>query len=46
VLGCLTKTLARTIVINGTVAGGIGVGGADGDEDVRIARARLKALEE
>ena len=34
------------IVINGMVVGGIGVGGAHGSEDVRIARAGLKVLED
>ena len=34
------------IVINGIVVGGIGVGGAHGSEDVRIARAGLKVLED
>lgn len=33
------------IVIDGSVVGGIGVGGAHGSEDVRIARAGLKVLE-
>lgn len=33
------------ITIDGLVVGGIGVGGAHGSEDVRIARAGLKALE-
>lgn len=33
------------IVINGIVAGGIGVGGAHGNEDVKIAKAGLKALD-
>jgi glc operon protein GlcG len=33
------------IYINGKVVGGIGVGGAHGSEDVRIARAGLKVLE-
>lgn len=32
------------IVINGKVVGGIGVGGAHDSEDVRIAKAGLKAL--
>lgn len=32
------------IFINGKVIGGIGVGGAHGSEDVRIAKAGLKAL--
>ena len=32
------------IVINGKVVGGIGVGGAHGSEDVRIAKAGLKVL--
>lgn len=32
------------IYINGKVVGGIGVGGAHGSEDVRIAKAGLKAL--
>ncbi|TMM46547.1 heme-binding protein [Colwellia ponticola] len=32
------------IYINGTVVGGIGVGGAHGSEDVRIAKAGLMAL--
>lgn len=34
------------ILINGTVVGGIGVGGAHGEEDVRIAKSELKAFEE
>lgn len=34
------------IYINGKVVGGIGVGGAHGSEDVRIAKAGLTALEE
>ena len=34
------------IIIDGIVVGGIGVGGAHGSEDVRIARAGLKVLEE
>nr|WP_147674518.1 heme-binding protein [Flavobacterium sp. XN-5] len=34
------------IFINGKIVGGIGVGGAHGSEDVRIARAGLKALQE
>ena len=33
------------IFINGKVVGGIGVGGAHGSEDVRIAKAGLKVLE-
>ncbi len=33
------------IVINGIVVGGIGVGGAHGNEDVKIAKAGLKGLE-
>lgn len=33
------------ILINGIVVGGIGVGGAHGSEDVRIARAGLKVLD-
>lgn len=33
------------ILINNTVVGGIGVGGAHGSEDVRIAKAGLKILE-
>lgn len=33
------------ISIDGTIVGGIGVGGAHGSEDVRIARAGLEALE-
>lgn len=33
------------IVVNGTVVGGIGVGGAHGSEDVRIAKAGLAALD-
>ena len=32
------------IVINGKVVGGIGVGGAHGSEDVRIARAGLMVI--
>lgn len=32
------------IVVNGIVVGGIGVGGAHGSEDVRIAKAGLAAL--
>lgn len=32
------------IYINGVVVGGIGVGGAHGSEDVRIAKAGLSAL--
>lgn len=32
------------IIINGVVAGAIGVGGAHGSEDVRIAKAGLQAL--
>lgn len=32
------------IIINNIVVGGIGVGGAHGSEDVRIAKAGLKAL--
>ncbi len=34
------------IFINGKVVGGIGVGGAHDSEDVRIAKAGLKALEQ
>nr|WP_207917112.1 heme-binding protein [Flavobacterium hiemivividum] len=34
------------IFINGKIVGGIGVGGAHGNEDVRIARAGLKAIQE
>lgn len=34
------------IFINNKVVGGIGVGGAHGSEDVRIAKAGLKSLEE
>jgi len=34
------------IFINGKIVGGIGVGGAHGSEDVRIARAGLKAIQE
>ncbi len=34
------------ILIDNIVVGGIGVGGAHGSEDVRIARAGLEALEE
>lgn len=34
------------IFINGTVVGGIGVGGAHDSEDVRIAKAGLKALDQ
>ena len=34
------------IYINGTVVGGVGVGGAHGSEDVRIAKAGLKALDQ
>lgn len=34
------------IVIDDKVVGGIGVGGAHGSEDVRIAKAGLKVLEE
>lgn len=34
------------IVIDNVVIGGIGVGGAHGNEDTRIAEAGLKALEE
>lgn len=34
------------IFINGKVVGGIGVGGAHGNEDVRIAKAGLQALKE
>ena len=39
--------LCRTqvIYIKGVVVGGIGVGGAHGSEDVRIAKAGLKILE-
>ena len=33
------------IFINGKVVGGIGVGGAHGSEDVRIAKAGLKVLD-
>lgn len=33
------------IYIDGIVVGGIGVGGAHGSQDVRIAKAGLKALE-
>ncbi|GIU03843.1 GlcG/HbpS family heme-binding protein [Shewanella glacialipiscicola] len=33
------------IFINGIVVGGIGVGGAHGSQDVRIAKAGLKALD-
>ena len=33
------------IIIEGKVVGGIGVGGAHGSEDVRIARAGLKVLD-
>lgn len=33
------------IYIMGTIVGGIGVGGAHGDEDVKIAKAGLKILE-
>lgn len=33
------------ICIDGNVVGGIGVGGAHGSKDVRIARAGLKALD-
>ncbi len=33
------------ILINGIVVGGIGVGGAHGSEDVRIAKAGLKVLD-
>ncbi len=33
------------IVINGKVVGGIGVGGAHGSEDVRIAKAGLKIMD-
>lgn len=33
------------IVINDQVVGGIGVGGAHGSEDVRVAQAGLKAIE-
>lgn len=33
------------ILINGVVVGGIGVGGAHGNEDVKIAKAALKALD-
>ncbi len=33
------------IFINGKVVGGIGVGGAHGNEDVRIAKAGLKVFE-
>lgn len=33
------------IVVNGIVVGGIGVGGAHGSEDVRIAKAGLAALD-
>lgn len=33
------------IIINKTIVGGIGVGGAHGSEDVRIARAGLKILQ-
>ena len=33
------------IIINNIVVGGIGVGGAHGSEDVRIAKAGLKALD-
>ena len=33
------------VYIEGVVVGGIGVGGAHGSEDVRIAKAGLKALE-
>ena len=32
------------VYVNGTVVGGIGVGGAHGSEDVRIAKAGLSAL--
>lgn len=34
------------IFINGKVVGGIGVGGAHGNEDVRIAKAGLKVLDQ
>ncbi len=34
------------IFINGKVVGGIGVGGAHGNEDVRIAKAGLEALKD
>ncbi|MEO8773924.1 MAG: heme-binding protein [Gelidibacter sp.] len=34
------------IVINGKVVGGIGVGGAHGSEDVRVAKAGIKILEQ
>ena len=34
------------IFINGKVVGGIGVGGAHDSEDVRIAKAGLRALEQ
>ncbi len=34
------------IYINGKVVGGIGVGGAHGSEDVRIAKAGLKAIKQ
>ena len=34
------------IYINGKVVGGIGVGGAHGSEDVRIAKAGLKVLKQ
>ncbi|SET56438.1 GlcG/HbpS family heme-binding protein [Hymenobacter actinosclerus] len=34
------------IVVGGRVVGGIGVGGAHGSEDVRIAKAGLRALAE
>ncbi|NVO33010.1 GlcG/HbpS family heme-binding protein [Hymenobacter lapidiphilus] len=34
------------IVVNGIVVGGIGVGGAHGKEDARIAKAGLKVLGE
>lgn len=33
------------ILINGKVVGGIGVGGAHGSEDVRIAKAGLKVMD-
>ena len=32
------------IIIDGKVVGGIGVGGAHGSEDVRIAKAGLKVV--
>lgn len=34
------------ILINNKVVGGIGVGGAHGSEDVRIAKAGLMVLED